>query len=62
MNGARAAGEAGYRVSYERVEIDPATLAALKPGAPVVIAVHCRQTGGGQGVDVGLVEVDDHSP
>jgi Domain of unknown function (DUF4965)/Domain of unknown function (DUF5127)/Domain of unknown function (DUF1793)/Domain of unknown function (DUF4964) len=62
LNGIHAATETGYRTRYEPVEIYPAALAALKPGALVVIAVHCRQTGGGQGVDVGLIEVEDRAP
>lgn len=62
LNGIHAASEPGYRVSYDPVEIRPAALAALKPGAALVIAVSCHQTGGGQGVDVGLVEVDDRTP
>ena len=57
LNGIHAASEPGYRVSYEPVEIGQ-RCAALKPGAEVVIAVHCHQTGGGQGIDVGLVDVE----
>jgi hypothetical protein len=32
--------------------------ALLTPGAKITLAVHCHQTKGGQGVDVGLVDVE----
>ncbi len=57
IDGVLAAREGGYLNRYERVAILPAARARLKAGAKVVIAVHCRQTRGGQGVDVGLVDV-----
>ena len=57
VDGVLAAKEAGYLVAYETVEIGPAAQALLKPGAKIVLAVHCRQTRGGQGVDVGLARV-----
>ncbi len=57
VNGLLAAREPGYVTSYQVVEIGEAARAHLKPGARLVLAVHCHQTGGGQGVDVGLVNV-----
>jgi hypothetical protein len=57
FNGVLAAREAGYVTAYEPLEIRREALAALKPGQTVELAVHCHQTTGGQGVDVGLVNV-----
>ncbi|WP_422927967.1 hypothetical protein [Singulisphaera sp. PoT] len=62
LNGALAARAGGYVTDYEPLEIRAAAREALKPGAKVVIAVHCHQTTGGQGVDVGLVDVVEGKP
>ncbi len=65
LDGVLAAREEGYLNGYQPLPILPAARARLKPGAKVVIAVHCHQTTGGQGVDVGLVDVvpqDDVKP
>ncbi len=59
VNGVPAAKEGGFVASYEPLEIGQSARALLKPGAKVVIAVHCHQTGGGQGVDVGLSTVTE---
>jgi hypothetical protein len=56
LNGVPAARLAGYATEYGDVEIAAAARAALKPGRNT-LAVHCRQTTGGQYVDVGLVKV-----
>ena len=57
VNGVLAASAGGYNNEYEPMEISKAARALLKPGAKVTLAVHCHQTIGGQGVDVGLVNV-----
>jgi Domain of unknown function (DUF4965)/Domain of unknown function (DUF1793)/Domain of unknown function (DUF5127)/Domain of unknown function (DUF4964) len=57
LDGVLAASESGYVTAYQPVEIPAMAQAKLKPGAKVVFAVHCHQTGGGQGVDVGLIDV-----
>lgn len=56
INGELAASANGYTTDYEPLPLTAAGKAALQPGKNV-IAVHCRQTGGGQYIDVGLVEI-----
>ncbi|UCG48789.1 MAG: hypothetical protein JSU94_03225 [Phycisphaerales bacterium] len=56
INGVEAAGFEGYTISYVYRSLDPKGRAALKAGGNC-LAVHCRQTSGGQYIDVGLVEV-----
>ncbi len=58
INGVPAAEATGYTTDYEPLSMNAAAQAALKPGRNV-IAVHCRQTGGGQYIDVGLVEIKE---
>lgn len=55
LNGVLAAKVKGYVTEYVEVPILPAARAALRKGRNL-LAVHCRQTVGGQSIDVGLVE------
>jgi hypothetical protein len=56
LNGHRLATASGYLTSYTQTDLRGDQLRYLQPGRNV-LAVHCRQTGGGQGVDVGLMLV-----
>jgi len=56
VNGVLASSEPSFTSSYVPLEISPAALQLLKPGATVTLAVHCHQTEGGQNIDVGLVD------
>lgn len=57
IDGRLAASVPGYSGAYELVPVSPEASAALTPGRHT-LAVHCHQTIGGQGVDVGLMEVE----
>jgi hypothetical protein len=56
INGVKAATLSGYTTTYEEITLTTAARAALRPG-PNVLAVHCRQTTGGQYIDVGFVRL-----
>ena len=55
INGILAYKVEGYMVGYENRPLTPAARKAIKPSADNILAVHCRQTTGGQYVDAGLV-------
>jgi hypothetical protein len=57
VNGILASSESGFTSSYVPLEINRTALAQLKPGATVILAVHCHQTTGGQNIDVGLINL-----
>jgi len=59
LNGAPAARLAGYTTGYVRVPLE----AGASPRAGRnTLAIHCRQTGGGQYLDAGLVSVTGQRP
>jgi hypothetical protein len=50
----------GFTTNYVQAAIDKKARESLKVGSNC-LAVHCHQTGGGQYIDVGLVEVKEQS-
>jgi hypothetical protein len=62
LNGVLAYSAPGYITSYQTADITSAALAVLTSGATITLAVHCHQTTGGQGVDVGLVNIEQYAP
>jgi hypothetical protein len=57
LNGVLAATCSGFNGQYEMLPIRDEALATLKP-TENTLAVHCRQSEGGQYIDVGLVTVE----
>lgn len=57
INGELAAKLTGYTTSYRNVAISDRAAAVVKGGGSMTIAVHCRQTTGGQYIDVGITDV-----
>ncbi len=57
INGVLAASAVGFNDYYEILELTKEGKAAFKPGKNTV-AAHCRQTIGGQHIDIGIVNVD----
>ena len=60
LNGELIAKATGYTTQYVEVPLDEAARKLLKSGTNT-LAVHCKQTGGGQYIDVGLVDVQEAS-
>ena len=58
VDGTLASSDGSYLTEYEPLEISDAAKKRLTPGAKVLVAAHCHQTLGGQGIDVGLVDLE----
>lgn len=58
LNGERIAEFAGFVGTYDFVPLDNRAPRALKPGRNT-LSVWCKQTVGGQFIDIGLVDVDE---
>jgi hypothetical protein len=58
LNGKRCPRLSGYTVDYQEIPLPEAAATALKEGENVM-AIRCRQTGGGQYIDAGLLEVTE---
>ncbi len=56
LNGVLAARARRFTTDYEEVDILPQARQSLRPGRNV-LAIHCRQTRGGQYIDAGLVKL-----
>jgi hypothetical protein len=56
INGVLATKLSGFTTDYEDSSIDAAARAAIKSGKNV-IAIHCKNTAGGQYIDLGLLEL-----
>jgi len=61
INGVQAFTARGYITDYIAQPLDEKTLAALKPGKNT-IAIHTKQTGGGQYIDLGLTRLVETAP
>ena len=57
INGILAATCSGFNGQYETLPIRDEALATLKPTGNT-LAIHCRQSEGGQYIDAGLVTVE----
>lgn len=54
LNGKLIASRNGYTVKYEQIDVSMQAADVLQTGRNTV-AIHCRQTGGGQYIDAGLI-------
>ena len=58
LNGGEAAKVTGFNTSYDEFPLSPTAAKLLHPGRNT-IAIHCKQTTGGQNIDCGIVELPE---
>lgn len=58
LNGRLIAELAGYTTEYQSLELDEAVRSAVVAGENI-LAVHCKQTGGGQYIDLGILDFEE---
>lgn len=58
MNGELVLSLKGYTTGYKYEPLPDAAIKALRSGPRCTLAVHCKQTSGGQYIDVGLIAVE----
>lgn len=56
LDGTLAARLPGFTGDYDEVAITPEALGSLRPGCNT-LAIRCHQTGGGQYIDAGIVDL-----
>ena len=61
LNGVKAADLPGFTTDYAHVPVAAEAVRALRKGRNV-IAIHCRQTDGGQCLDAGLLQLEPAQP
>ena len=61
INGKQVGSATGYTTDYVTLPISAANRSILKTGTNT-IAVHCKQTGGGQYIDVGIIDLVEAGP
>jgi|694.fasta_scaffold151239_2 hypothetical protein len=61
LNGVKAADLPGFTTDYAHVPVAAEAVRALRKGRNV-IAIHCRQTDGGQCLDAGLMQLEPAAP
>ena len=62
LNGVPVLQKEGFVSGYTTIPFTEQAKRALKPGATNVMAIHCRQSIGGQYIDVGIGELDPGRP
>ena len=57
LDGTLALQKGGYTTEYDELPVSAEAKTKLKPGKHT-LAVHCKQTRGGQYIDVGIVKIE----